>query len=62
MVLDEGMAWEAVPDPLGIGRGWSAVSQGEYEAGPFEEWCGLFFPSASACRQAIAEGLADARR
>ena len=62
MVLDDGAVWEAVPDPMGLGRGWTAIRQGEDERGPFEEWCGQFFPSASVCRQAIEEGRADAQR
>ena len=40
MISDE---WEAVPDPMGLGRGWTAVRQCEDERGPFEEWCGEFF-------------------
>lgn len=52
--------WEAVPDPMGLGRGWTAVRLGEDEKGPFEEWCGQFFPSPAACRQAIQEGRVQA--
>jgi len=52
--------WEAVPDPMGLGRGWTAVRQCEDERGPFEEWCGEFFPSADAARQAVAEGRLSA--
>lgn len=44
--------WEAVPDPAGRGRGWTAVRVGEDDTGPFEEWCGQFFLSAEECRQA----------
>ncbi|RNF58034.1 hypothetical protein EFK68_05190 [Pseudomonas aeruginosa] len=62
MVLDDGATWEAVPDPMGLGRGWTAIRQGEDERGPFEEWCGQFFPTAQACRQAVAEGRAEASR
>jgi len=62
MVLDDGAIWEAVPDPMGLGRGWTAIRQGEDERGPFEEWCGQFFQTAQACSQAIAEGRAEASR
>jgi hypothetical protein len=60
MVHEEGSGWEAVPDPMGLGRGWTAIRQGEDERGPFEEWCGQFFPDASACRQAIEDGRVEA--
>lgn len=45
--------WEAVPDPAGRGRGWTAVRLGEDDDGQFEEWSGQFFPTAEECRQAV---------
>ncbi len=49
--------WEIVPDPLGQGRGWTAVRLREDEKGAFEEWCGEFFPTKEYCWQAIVVGL-----
>lgn len=49
--------WEIVPDPLGQGRGWTAVRLLEDEQGAYEEWCGEFFPTKEYCWQAITLGL-----
>lgn len=48
--------WEAVPDPTGLDRGWTAFRISEDEKGPYEEWCGQFFPSKELCNQAIGKG------
>lgn len=49
--------WEIVPDPLGQGRGWTAVRLMEDERGPYEEWCGAFYPTREYCWQAIVVGV-----
>ncbi len=43
-----------VLDPMGLGRGWTAVRAGEDEKGPFEQWIGDFFPDRDA---AVAAAL-----
>lgn len=34
---------DVMPDPAGMGRGWTVIYCGEDEKGPFEEWIGQFF-------------------
>jgi|11BtaG_2_1085332.scaffolds.fasta_scaffold00357_21 hypothetical protein len=43
---------EVVPDPAGMGRGWTAIRCGEDDRGPYEEWIGNFWETYAEAKQA----------